>query len=98
MNLNYDVVQHCLRLGSLHQLHSGSSCSLVRHNDCLHLPSPFVEESAPFCREWRRENDPVTLSETLKTANGRFPPITAANDPFRSLGFLVTADPRKGCG
>ena len=36
MNLNDDVVYRCLRLGPLHQLHTGRSSSLVRHNDRLH--------------------------------------------------------------
>src|SRR5436189_4189552 len=45
MNLNDDVVYRCLRLGPLHQRHSGRSRSLVRHNDCLHRPPPCVESS-----------------------------------------------------
>src|SRR5215831_2790223 len=36
MNLNDDVIYRCLRLGPVHQLHSGRSRSLLRHNDCLH--------------------------------------------------------------
>src|SRR5439155_12536873 len=36
MNLNDDVVYRRLRLGPLHQLHPGSSRSLVRHHDRLH--------------------------------------------------------------
>src|SRR4029077_9702715 len=36
MNLNYDVVYRCRRLGPLHQLHPGRSRSLVRHHDRLH--------------------------------------------------------------
>jgi patatin-related protein len=36
INLNDDVVYRCLRLGPLHQLHSGRSRSLVRYHDCLH--------------------------------------------------------------
>src|SRR4051812_19397442 len=42
MNLNDDVVYRCLRLGSIHQLHSGRSSSLVRHHDRFHRPSPCV--------------------------------------------------------
>src|SRR5262250_1399612 len=36
VNLNYDVVYRCRRLGPLGQLHPGRSRSLVRHNDRLH--------------------------------------------------------------
>src|SRR5262249_14434649 len=36
MNLNDDVVYRCLRLGSLHELHPGRSCSLVRYHYRLH--------------------------------------------------------------
>jgi hypothetical protein len=36
MNLNDDVVYGGLRLGPLHQLYSGRSRGLVRHDDCLH--------------------------------------------------------------
>src|SRR5213078_3491807 len=36
MNLNDDVVYRRPRLGPLHQLHPGSSRSLVRHHDRLH--------------------------------------------------------------
>src|SRR6185312_15807921 len=42
MNLNDDVVYRCLRLGPLHQLHSGRSRSLLRHRYRLHRPPPCV--------------------------------------------------------
>src|SRR5436853_3600507 len=36
MNLNYDVVYRCRRLGPLGQLHPGRSCRLIRYHDCPH--------------------------------------------------------------
>ena len=42
MNLNDDIVDRCLRLGKLRQLHSGRSRRPVRHNDCLHRPPAYV--------------------------------------------------------
>jgi hypothetical protein len=42
MNLNYDVVYRCLRLGPIHQLHAGNSRRLVRHHYRLHrFPNAF---------------------------------------------------------
>src|SRR4051794_34548577 len=43
MNLNNDVVYRHLRLGPLHQLHSGPSRSLIRHHNRLHRSPPCVE-------------------------------------------------------
>jgi hypothetical protein len=34
MNLNDDVVDRCLRLGPLHQLHPGRSRRQVRYHNC----------------------------------------------------------------
>jgi hypothetical protein len=38
MNLNDDIVYRCLRLGPLHQLHTGRSRGLFRRHDRLHRP------------------------------------------------------------
>jgi len=42
MNLNDDVVYPRLRVGLLHQLHTGSAGGLVCHNDRLHVNCPLV--------------------------------------------------------
>src|SRR5689334_9525406 len=42
MNLNDDVVDRCLRLGPLHQLHPGRSRSLICHHNRFHRPAPCV--------------------------------------------------------
>src|SRR5206468_157916 len=63
MNLNNDVVYRRLRLGPLHQLHTGRSRSLIRHDNRLHRSPPCVDK-----RLWFRLSISVTRNAAPRKA------------------------------